>query len=99
MPLAAVARTLRVAREKAFSDVEQRSPLAGHPYDLRHAAVSTWLAAGVPPTVVAQWAGHGVAVLLKVYAHAVDGQAKLARDRIEQALADDVDDPDEPDQS
>jgi hypothetical protein len=28
--------------------------------------VSTWLNAGVPPTQVAEWAGHSVGVLLKV---------------------------------
>jgi hypothetical protein len=39
--------------------------LARRPYDLRHAAVTLWLAAGVPATEVARRAGHGVAVLLK----------------------------------
>ena len=38
---------------------------------------------------MAKWAGHSVAVLLTVYAHAVDGQEEAARMRIEQALADD----------
>jgi integrase len=83
---AAVSKALQSAREKAFTNAERRSPLARRPYDLRHAAVSTWLAAGVPPTQVAAWAGHSVAVLLKVYAHAVDGQAEAARRRIEEAL-------------
>lgn len=64
-----------------------RSPLARRPYDLRHACVSTWLAAGVPAPQVAAWAGHSVAVLLKVYAKAVDGQETTARERIERALA------------
>ena len=44
------------------------SPLAATPYDLRHAAVSTWLNAGVPPQDVAPWAGHSVEILLKIYA-------------------------------
>lgn len=36
--------------------------------------------------------GHSAAVLLKVYAHAhaVDGQVKIARRRIEEVLADDA---------
>lgn len=89
VPLAAVERAFKTAREAAFTEAERRSPLARRPYDLRHAAVSTWLAAGVPPTIVAQWAGHGVDVLLKVYAHAVDGQAAIAMKRIEEALDDD----------
>lgn len=33
------------------------SPLAKRPYDLRRAAVSTWLNSGVPATKVAEWAG------------------------------------------
>jgi len=41
------------------------SPLARRPYDLRHAAVSLWLSAGVPPAQVAERAGHSVEVLLR----------------------------------
>jgi integrase len=36
------------ARALTFTPAQQRSPLAARPYDLRHAAVSTWLNAGVP---------------------------------------------------
>ncbi|GGU26529.1 tyrosine-type recombinase/integrase [Nocardioides albus] len=89
VPLAAVERVFKTARAAALTERERKSPLAQRPYDLRHAAVSTWLAAGVPPTIVAQWAGHGVDVLLKVYAHAVDGQAAIAMKRIEEALNED----------
>jgi integrase len=60
--------------------------LAGRPYDLRHAAVSLWLNAGVPATQVAEWAGHSVHVLLKVYAKCIEGQDEVARRRIEEAL-------------
>lgn len=45
------------------------------PYHLRHATVSLWLNFGVPATEVARRAGHGVAILLKIYAHCVDGRA------------------------
>jgi hypothetical protein len=55
-------------------------------YDLRHAAVSLWLNSGVPATEVARRAGHGVAVLLKIYAHCIDGQADAANKRITDAL-------------
>ncbi len=58
-----------------------------HNHDLRHAGVSLWLNAGVPATEVARRAGHGVAVLLKVYAHGIDGQADAANHRITDALA------------
>jgi len=63
------------------------SPLAKRPYDLRHAAVSLWLNAGVPPTQVAEWAGHSVNVLLRVYAKCVYGQEDVAKAPIEAALA------------
>ncbi|MEU9505430.1 tyrosine-type recombinase/integrase [Micromonospora sp. NPDC048170] len=79
-------RAWRQAREAALTSVQRRSPLAHRPYDLRHAAVSLWLNAGVPATQVAQWAGHSVHVLLKVYASCIDGQDEAARKRIEGAL-------------
>ncbi len=60
--------------------------LAKTPYDLRHAAVSTWLNAGVPATLVAGWAGHSVEVLLKIYAKCLDGEEVRMRSRIEEAL-------------
>lgn len=56
------------------------------PYDLRHAAVSLWLNEGIPATQVAEWAGHSVHVLLKVYAKCIEGQDDAARRRIEAAL-------------
>jgi hypothetical protein len=49
-------------------------------------AVSLWLNSGVPATEVARRAGHGVAVLLRVYAHCIDGQATAANQRIADAL-------------
>jgi hypothetical protein len=57
----------------ALTSDQYRSPLGRRPYDLRHAAVSLWLNSGVPATEVARRAGHGVAVLLKIYAHCIDG--------------------------
>jgi hypothetical protein len=36
---------------------------------------------------VAEWAGHSVHVLLKVYAKCIDGQDEAARRRIEAALS------------
>jgi integrase len=56
------------------------------PYDLRHAAVSTWLKGGVPPTTVAEWARHSVEVLLRIYAKCLDGGDALVRRRVEAAL-------------
>ncbi|WP_433146985.1 tyrosine-type recombinase/integrase [Actinomadura nitritigenes] len=75
----------RTARKNALTAEEAASPLAETPYSLRHAAVSTWLSAGVPPAQVAEWAGHSVAVLLRVYAKCVSGQEEEAKRRIAEA--------------
>jgi hypothetical protein len=56
------------------------------PYELRHAAVSLWLNAGVPPTQVAEWAGHSVNVL-PGSTRCVYGQDEVTRIRIETAPA------------
>ncbi|MEU3167259.1 site-specific integrase [Streptosporangium sp. NPDC006930] len=77
----------KAARAFALTPEQQVSPLAARPYDLRHAAVSLWLNAGVAAPDVAERAGHGVDVLLKVYAKCIDGGAEIANQRIEDALA------------
>ncbi len=79
-------RVWRKARVRALTAAEAASPLAGRPYDLRHAAVSTWLNAGVPSTQVAEWAGHSLAVLLQIYAKCLVGQEEAARRRIDAVL-------------
>lgn len=81
-------RLWAAARLAALSPEEATSPLAHRPYDLRHAAVSTWLNGGVPATQVAQRAGHSVNVLLRVYAKCIAGQDDALRRRVEQALRD-----------
>ena len=73
------------ARAAAFIGQEGASLLARRPYDLRNAAVSTWLNAGVPAPQVAEWAGHSVDVLLRVYARCIYGQQYEAKRRIEEA--------------
>jgi integrase len=77
------------ARRTALSAAEQASPLARRPYDLRYACLSTWLNGGVYPTQVAEWAGHSVDVLLRIYAKCVVGQDELAKRRIVEALRQD----------
>ncbi|ADG86814.1 tyrosine-type recombinase/integrase [Thermobispora bispora] len=74
------------ARILALPPEQVASPLAARPYDLRHAAVSLWLNAGVSAPEVAERAGHGVDVLLRVYAKCIDGGAEIASQRIEDAL-------------
>ncbi len=82
----AYSQAWKKARQAALTPAQVASPLAGRPYDLRHAAVSLWLNCGVPATEVAYRAGHGVAVLLKVYAGCVDGEAGRVNERIGRAL-------------
>jgi integrase len=79
------------ARQTALSAAEQASPLVRRPYDLRHACLSTWLNGGVYPTQVAEWTGHSVDVLLRIYAKCVVGQDELAKRRIVEALRQDRD--------
>ena len=81
-------RALISARKAALTPEEQKSPLARRPYDLRHACLSTWLNGGVPATQVAEWAGHSVDVLLRIYAKCIVGQHEIAKRRISEALRD-----------
>lgn len=88
LPEGTYCRVWRKARAAALTADEVASPLARRPYDLRHAAVSTWLNAGVPSTQVAEWAGHSVGVLHQIYAKCIVGQEHAARERIAAALGD-----------
>jgi hypothetical protein len=49
--------------------------------------VSLWLNAGVHAPEAAERAGHGVDVMLRVYAKCIDGQQEIANQRILEALA------------
>jgi integrase len=74
------------ARKEGLAEAEAATPLVGRPYDLRHAAVSTWLNAGVPAAQVTEWAGHSVDVLLRVYIKCIAGQQGEAKRRIVDAM-------------
>lgn len=82
----AISDVWAAVRPLAMTPEQVASPLAGRPYDLRHAAVSLWLNGGVSPPDVAERAGHGVDVLLRVYAKCLDGGEEVANKRIEAAL-------------
>ncbi|WP_461121528.1 hypothetical protein [Saccharothrix stipae] len=86
LPKLTIVRAWQRARVDVFTPGVAATPLAGTPYDLRHAAVSTWLNGGVPAVTVAEWAGHSVEVLLKIYAKCLDGEAAAVRQRVEAAL-------------
>lgn len=77
-------RVWRAARSATFTGEVADSRLCRRPYSLRHAAVSSWLTAGVDPATVARWAGHSVAVLLETYAACLHGQDVIARQRVDE---------------
>jgi integrase len=86
LPKLTIVRAWRRARAEGFTPEVAAGPLAATPYDLRHAAVSTWLNGGVPPTTVAEWAGHSVEILLKIYAKCLGGESATLRRRVQAAL-------------
>lgn len=75
-------RVWRKAREAALTEDELERNLATVPYNLRHACVSSWLAFGVEPNQVAEWAGHSVKTLLGTYAKCLEGSAERGKQRI-----------------
>lgn len=56
-------------------------------YDIRHAAATTWLGAGVPLGEVARRMGHSVETLVSTYVGALTGDEQVANQRIDEALA------------
>jgi integrase len=86
LPKRAILPVWQRARAAVFTPEVAASPLGETPYDLRHAAVSTWLNGGVPATDVAEWAGHSVEILPRIYATSLDGGESMLRRRVEAAL-------------
>jgi integrase len=80
------AKVWREARQLALDPVQAAGPLAGVPYDLRHAALSLWLNSGVDPTDVAERAGDSVEVLFRWYAKCLDGRRERNNRLIGKAL-------------
>ncbi|WP_214326306.1 hypothetical protein [Nonomuraea sediminis] len=77
---------VRRSRKLAFTKAQVRSLLAARPYDLRHAALSLWLNAGVAAPEVAKRAGNSVEVLHRTYAKCLDGQREAVNKKINRAL-------------
>lgn len=82
----AYGKAWKAARVAALTAERVASPLGATPYDLRHACVSGWLNAGVQGAQVAEWAGHSVGVLYRVYEKCIDGDVDLQLRRIATAL-------------
>jgi integrase len=53
------------------------------PYALRHTAITSWLAAGVPIFDVSRYAGTSLQMIERTYGHLARGSEELARQRID----------------
>ncbi|WP_128382393.1 tyrosine-type recombinase/integrase [Streptomyces cavernae] len=72
------------ARKAVLTDDDYHSALGKRVYDLRHTCLTTWLNSGIPPAQVAEWAGNSVPVLLRTYAHCIQGQFDHYKKRLEE---------------
>ena len=88
VPNASYTDIWRLARRYGLAPIQVASQLARRPYDLRHAAVSSWIAAGVPLPEVARRAGQTVQILTSVYAKVIYGATDQMNRRIEDFLDD-----------
>jgi integrase len=79
-------RVWQKVREMALTPTQLATPLMRRPYDLRHSGVTWRLNSTVPATEVAAWAGHSVAVLMRVYARCVVGLEDVWIVRMDAAL-------------
>ncbi|KKL49650.1 hypothetical protein LCGC14_2313380 [marine sediment metagenome] len=76
-----------VARKPELAYMAELSP-----YDLRHTAISLWLAHGgedggpANPVEVAQWAGHSAATMWSHYAHVIQGARREAKSTIDEQI-------------
>ncbi|MBZ9643510.1 tyrosine-type recombinase/integrase [Streptomyces sp. PSKA30] len=84
-------RVWEEAREYALPPERIDSPLAGRPYDLRHACITRWLNAGVPIAEVARRVGNSPEVIHRRYHGCIDGHEEAANARIAKSLEDDGD--------
>lgn len=84
-------RVWEEARPLALPPDRVASPLAGRPYDLRHACITRWLNAGVPIAEVARRVGNSPEVIHRRYHGCVDGHEEAANAKIAQALEEEGD--------
>jgi integrase len=84
-------RVWEEAREYALPPGRVDSPLAGRPYDLRHACITRWLNAGVPIAEVARRVGNSPEVIHRRYHGCIDGHEEAANEKIAKALEEEGD--------
>lgn len=79
-------RVWEEARQYGLPPERVDSPLAGRPYDLRHACITRWLNAGVPIAEVARRVGNSPEVIHRRYHGCIDGHEEAANQRIAKDL-------------
>jgi integrase len=84
-------RVWEEARRYALPPERIVSPLAGRPYDLRHACITRWLNAGVPIAEVARRVGNSPEVIHRRYLGCIDGHEEAANEKIAKSLEEDGD--------
>ncbi|MGY3204073.1 tyrosine-type recombinase/integrase [Streptomyces sp. TE5632] len=84
-------RVWEEARAYALPPERVASPLAGRPYDLRHACITRWLNAGVPIAEVARRVGNSPEVIHRRYHGCIDGHEEAANAKIAKALEEEGD--------
>lgn len=84
-------RVWEEARAYALPPERVASPLAGRPYDLRHACITRWLNAGVPIAEVARRVGNSPEVIHRRYHGCIDGHEEAANVKIAKSLEEDGD--------
>ncbi|WP_460069519.1 tyrosine-type recombinase/integrase [Streptomyces sp. YKOK-I1] len=84
-------RVWEEAREYALPPERVASPLAGRPYDLRHACITRWLNAGVPIAEVARRVGNSPEVIHRRYHGCIDGHEEAANAKIAKVLEEEGD--------
>ncbi|MFF9767475.1 tyrosine-type recombinase/integrase [Streptomyces sp. NPDC014636] len=84
-------RVWQEAREYALPPERVFTPLAGRPYDLRHACITRWLNAGVPIAEVARRVGNSPEVIHRRYHGCIDGHEEAANEKIAKSLEEDGD--------
>lgn len=88
VPKSTYSRLWKKVRTLALAPEELVTPLMGKPYDLRHAGVTWRLSAGVPAAQVAEWAGHSVEVLQRIYHRCMAGYDEVWIERMNRARED-----------
>ncbi|MBM9506815.1 site-specific integrase [Actinacidiphila acididurans] len=88
VPSTEYCRIWATARRRTLLPRDAETPFAKVPYCLRHAGISLWITAGIPPAEAARRAGHSLTVLYRIYAKPLRGHQHHANQLITAALQD-----------